>query len=574
MLLALASCAPDVAAKPPSTAAPAKRFEFVDVAKQAGLDVVQVCGDPRRWYIVESNGTGAAWLDYDGDGDSDLFVGNGQGLRYVDDGARLEIERKASSRLYRNDTPIAGPAKFADVTDAAGARREDWINAIATGDVEGDGDLDLYLANFGRDALLRCDQGRFVDGTTQAGLGNDLWAAGASFGDADNDGDLDLYVANYCLFDLDHPPAGGKRSVIDGVEVAYGPEAENKQGFNRGAPDRFYVNDGHGKFTDATTKAGLDQVPAGCSYAAIFADVNGDGWQDVLVGNDMQPCNLFINQKNGQFVDEAQARGFAFAAGGKATAAMGLVAQDIDGDRDLDVLRTNFDFEANSLHTNDGTGMFQDVAGSLGLALASEDKLGWGAAFFDAELDGDLDLMIANGHVYPQAEQVGMHAFAQQTQLFEGEWNAGKMHWHDVSASAGSGLTPLRSARGLAAADYDRDGDMDLVVIDLDAAPRLLENRSPRQGRWLALRLIGTTSNKFGLGARIEVHADGRVWSAVMATVSGLYSSHEPRVHFGLGARDRVDFVEVFWPSGRVSRVKGPPLDAQLTLEEPSAIDR
>ncbi|MDP6540981.1 MAG: VCBS repeat-containing protein, partial [Planctomycetota bacterium] len=229
------------------------RFEFVDVAAEAGIDVVHRSGDPRRWYIPESNGCGAAWLDADGDGDLDLFVGNGSGVRYVDDGARLEVLHDATSRLYRND----GGLSFTDITEASGAGISSWINAVSVADVEGDGDPDLYLACFGPDVLLRNDGGVFTDVTEQAGLGCELWGAGASFADTDGDGDLDLYVANYVIFDPEHPPDGGRRQDFDGVEVGYGPEEENGRGFNPGAADVFYRGDGRGQFTEATAEAGL-----------------------------------------------------------------------------------------------------------------------------------------------------------------------------------------------------------------------------------------------------------------------------------------------------------------------------
>jgi hypothetical protein len=553
-------------------------LEFVDVAQAAGVDVVQVSGDPRRWYIVESNGCGAAWLDYDGDGDPDLFVSNGQGLRYVDDGARLERVKSGASRLYRNDTPAGGRATFADVTEISGAKRDDWINAAATGDVDNDGDPDLYLACFGKDVLLVNEKRTFTDGTDAAGLGCDLWGAGASFGDADNDGDLDLYVANYCLFDLESPPAGGKRHVIEGVEVAFGPEAENKRGINPGAPDRYYVNDGRGRFRDATKAAGLELPAALCSYAAVFSDVNADGWQDILVANDMQPCNLFVNQGRGQFRDEAKERGFARNADGFATAAMGLAVEDVDRDGDLDVFRTNFDFEANSLHRNEGQGQFRDVAAAVGLAEPSLDKLGWACAFLDAELDGDLDLLVANGHVYPQASQIGMHPWAQVTQLFEATGDPRAPNWREVRPSeAGAGLVPKKSARGIALADFDRDGDQDAVVTDMDAAPRLLENRSGGaggRGHWLSVALVGSASNREGQGARLEARAGEATWTRELRTVSGLYSSHEARAHFGLGSVRELDCVRVRWPSGRVSELVRVPTDQFLTIEEPPPVDR
>jgi hypothetical protein len=559
-----------------ATVAGASAFDFVDVAAQAGIDVVNVCGDPRRWYIVESNGNGAGWLDYDGDGDMDLFVGNGLALTYVDDGRRLEVVHGASSRLYRNDGSRPGGWRFTDVTDETGAARSDWISAVTVADYDNDGDSDLYLAGFGPDVLLRNDGGRFTDATAEAGLGCALWGAGAAFGDADNDGDLDLYVANYVLFDPEHPPDGGKRMVIDGVEVGIGPEAENQRGLNTGAPDVFYRNDGNGHFVDATAAAGLSLPTPLCSYAVVFSDVDRDGWQDILVANDLQACNLFHNRGDGTFEEQGEARGFAFDGNGKSTSAMGLVVEDVDSDGDMDVLRTNFDLEVNSLHVNDGHGNFTERGGQVGLAQPSLDKLGWGASFLDADCDGNLDLLVANGHVYPQAKEIGMSGWLMPTQLYEATGASGAAaavgalpQWRDVTANAGSGLAPLQSARGLAVADVDDDGDTDAVVIDMDGPPRLLENRSARQGRWISVRPLGTVSNRDGIGARIAVTAGGRTWTREMRTTQGLYSSHDPRLHFGLGPVAGIDSVAVAWPSGRTSVVEKPELDKPLVVREP-----
>jgi hypothetical protein len=558
----LASCSQDTSA---ANARTSGRLEFVDVATEAGLDLVNVSGDPRRWYIPESNGNGAAWLDHDGDGDLDLFIANGAEVHYVDDGRRLDVRHTATSRLYRND----GALQFTDVTDETNTGRSEWGQAVATGDVDNDGDTDLYLACFGRDVFLRNDGGRFVDATDEAGLGCELWGAGAVFGDVDRDGNLDLYVANYVLFDPDEPPLEGKRHEIDGVEIGWGPIGENGRGLNPGAPDVFYYGDGEGGFREATEEAGLSLGEALCSYAAVFSDVDGDGWQDLLVANDLQPSNLFLNTGAGRFREAGEERGFAFNGEGRPTSAMGLTVEDFDRDGDFDVFRTNFDMETNSLHVNDGRGYFADRTARHGLGAPSMDRLGWGAAFFDADCDGDLDLLVANGHVMPQAEQIGMSGWLQQSQLFEAlPGPDGALVYRDCEPDAGSGLAPLRSARGLALADADDDGDVDALIVDLDHPPRLLENRSRRRGAWIAVRTIGTTSNRDGFGAHVAVTADGTTWVREMRSTQGLYSSHDPRLHFGLGRVEAIERIEVRWPSGKLSVVEDPEPNTVITIVE------
>jgi hypothetical protein len=548
---------------------PPPPFAFVDVAKASGLDLVNRCGDPRRWYIVESNGNGAAWLDHDGDGDMDLFLGNGSTLEYVNDGAQLVAKHDGRSKLYRND----GKWKFTDVSAAAGLDRSDWVNAVATGDVDNDGDTDLYLACFGPDVFLRNDGGKFVDATAECGLGNPKWGASAAFGDVDNDGDLDLYVANYCEFDLAAPPDGGRRAVVNGVEVGYGPEGENKQGFNVGAPDVFFENLGGGKFQEATAKFGFELPKALCSYGVAITDLDGDGWQDVGVANDVQPTNLFMNDGKGRFHEEGLALGFATNADGAPTGAMGLFSDDVDADGDFDVFRTNFDFEANSLHVNDGKGRFTDRAKAFGLAEPSVDKLGWDGGFLDADLDGDLDLIVANGHVYPQAREIGMGAWLQPTQIYENVGTPAAPSFLDATARAGSGLSGVHAARGVALGDPDDDGDVDALVVDIDAQPRLLENRSRRVGHWISVRTVGTRSNRDGFGARITVRAGARSSVRESRTASGLYSAHDPRIHFGLGAVQAVESIEVRWPSGATSRLENPALDRLHVITEPQATE-
>lgn len=546
------------------------RFAFVDVAASAGLDVVGVSGDPRRWYIPESNGSGAAFLDHDLDGDMDLFVGNGARFEYVDDGRRLEIVDRAPSRMYAN----RGDWVFEDVSEAAGLARRDWVNGVTVGDVDNDGDPDLYLACFGPDVFLRNEAGRFVDATAETGLGNEAWAAGAVFGDTNRDGFLDLYVANYVVFDPEAPPDGGRRAVYEGVELGWGPEEENGQGFNEGAPDRFFLGAASGRFREATEEAGFALDKALCSYAAVFTDVDLDGDPDLLVTNDLQPCNLFVNDGSGHFADEALERGFAFDGSGAATAAMGLAVADVDRDGDPDVLRTNFDMETNTLLVNDGSGRFRDATAGSGLGEASFDVLGWAAALFDADLDGDLDALIANGHVLPQAEQVGMHPWLQRTQFFEGSLEDGVATWTERTTRAGPGLAGVYAARGLALADVDEDGDLDALVVDIDGPPRLLRNDSKRAGHWLSVRTLGRSSNRDAIGARVVVVTrEGRSFTREVMRTQGLYSSHDPRAHFGLGETAGLERVEIHWPSGLRQTLPALELDQMHVVTEPEPED-
>jgi hypothetical protein len=416
---------------------------------------------------------------------------------------------------------------------------------------------------------LRKEGSRFVEATAASGLGNELWAAGAAFGDANRDGHLDLYVANYCRFDLENPPAGGKRNVIEGVEVAWGPEGENKRGYNPGAPDVYFLNDGKGAFRESTAAAGFALGQPLCSYACVWSDVTDDGWPDLMVANDLQPANLFVNQGEGRFRDEANQRGFALDAAGRATSAMGLVVEDVDNDGDFDVLRTNFDLEANCLHVNDGSGRFEDKAATYGLAEPSVDKLGWGGAFFDADRDGDLELLVANGHVYPQAEEIGLHPWLQPSQLFEGlpHLRYGTI-WREATAEAGPGLAQLRSARGVALGDGDDDGDHDVLIVDIDERPRFLRNDSPRLGHWIGLELVGKYSNRDALGAKVAVTAGGKTWTREVRATNGLYSSHDRRVLIGLGEANRIDKAVIRWPNGEVQVEERVPIDRYYVINE------
>jgi hypothetical protein len=548
-----------------SAVEPASPIAFVDRAPDAGITVVNRCGAEPRLFIPESNGTGAAWLDHDLDGDLDLYVVNGNGLEYLDGRARLRYIPDASDRLYRND----GGWRFRDVTEEAGVTESGWGNGVAAADVENDGDPDLYVANLGPDRLwLNEGDGTFRDATAERGLGHAGWSTGAAFGDVDRDGDLDLYVPCYVEFDSENPPEGGRVPVFDGVEVGYGPEGENP-GINPGAPDVFYLNDGRGFFTDATAERGFALEKALCSYAAVFCDVDGDGWQDLLVTNDQQPSQLFVNRGEGFFAEEGEERGFARGPDGKVLSSMGLAVADADGDGDPDAFVTNFDFEPNSLRLNDGRGHFTEAADAAGLN-PELNRLGWGCGFLDAELDGDLDLFVANGHVIAQCEQIGMSPWRMANHLFlRGGENGGVPAFALHVPPAASALAVRESSRGAAFGDADADGDVDIVIIDMDRPPQVLENRCLLGGRWLAVELRGTRSPRDAYGARVEVEAGGRTRVAWKIPNQGIYSSNDPVVHFGLGAVDRVDRVRVVWTSGATSELVNVEPDRRIVIREP-----
>jgi predicted nucleotidyltransferase len=538
---------------------------FVDRAAEAGITVVNRCGADPRLFIPEGNGTGAAWLDYDLDSDLDLYVVNGNGLEYLDGRKRLRYLRDVTDRLYRND----GNWHFQDVTEEALVGERGWGNGVAVADVENDGDPDLYIANLGADVLyVNQGDGTFRDATSEAGLGHPGWSVGAAFGDVDRDGDLDLYVPCYVEFDPENPPKGGEVALYGGVEVGWGPEGENP-GINPGAPDVFYLNDGQGFFSEATRERGFAVEKPLCSYAAVFCDVDGDLWPDLLVTNDKQPNQLFRNLGEGFFTEEGEERGFARGEAGALLASMGLAIADVDGDGDPDAFVTNFDFEPNNLYLNDGCGFFRDAAEEAGLNAPGLGRLGWGCGFFDVECDGDRDLFVANGHVIRQCEEIGMSPWAMRNHLFLRSGSENGVPSFDLcETGADSPLAVAKSSRGVAFGDPDADGDVDVVVIDMDSPPQVLENRTARHGHWTRVELRGTRSPADAYGARVEIEAGERGWTAWKIPNQGIYSSHDPDLHFGVGEADRIDRVHVLWPSGSTSELTGLEVDRRIVIRE------
>jgi hypothetical protein len=517
---------------------------FREVAVAWGLPFQHHHGGSGRRYIVETVPGGVVLLDYDGDGDVDVFFVDGGTLP----GYAGEPPR---SRLYRND----GAGRFVDATAASGIEMASYGLGGAAGDVEGDGDLDLYVTGFGPNALFCGDgQGGFSDCTAEAGVGDPRFSASATFGDPDRDGDLDLYVGDYVEFTIEtHKTC---QRAVSGVTSYCQPAAYPS------APDRYYRNRGDGTYEDATEEAGLAGVAPAPALGAIFADLTEDGWPDLYVANDGVANTLFANRRDGTFEDVSVLSGTALGPIGEGEAGMGVDAGDFDGDGRLDVVVTNFEIQSNALYRGLGRGLFQDARYTANLAEASFPLLGFGVDLADFDHDGDLDLAVANGHVLDNAAEVHPNSrYPQRNQLFE---NRGGRFTEVFDA----GLELERVSRGLAAGDLDGDGDLDLVVSNLSDVAEVWENLAGERGAWILVDLVDGPSAPGGIGARLTVEAAGRRQVEEARTGSSYLSQNALTVHFGLGERARVDALGVDWPSGRRQRFLDLPARRRLRILE------
>jgi hypothetical protein len=527
--------------------ATASAISFVDQAAEAGVALVNTSGVGQR-YIVEGMMGGAAFFDYDGDGDGDLYVTNGSSF----DG--FTAGQEPTNKLYRNDG-----GRFTDVTVSAAVGDTSWSMGTAVADYDNDGHVDLYVSNYGRNTLYRnLGDGRFEDVTAAAGVGHEGWGTGVSFGDYDLDGDVDLYVANYVDFSLDY------KSPIPclwkNVGVYCGPV-----GLLPGA-DVLYRNNGDGTFSDQTEAAGL----AGEKFygmGVFFGDYNDDGWPDLFVANDSTPNKHFRNLGNGRFAEEALLAGVAYSGEGVKQGCMGAAFGDYNNDGRFDIFVTNFADEYNSLYKNEGEGFFTEMSFASGVGAADRRLVAWGTGFFDMDNDGDQDLFVANGHTYPQADLPGVDSsYEQLNSLFE---NKGSGRLIEVSPEAGPGLELRRVSRGASFADYDDDGDIDIFVLNLNSAPTLLRNDTGKENHFLFVRTVGSKSNRDGIGARLTLRAGGQSQYAQVQS-GGSYLSHSDlRVHFGLGKSERVEELEVRWPSGKVQVLRDIAANQVIIVREP-----
>lgn len=533
---------------------------FVDVAGEAGLRRPTIYGEPdRKDYIVETIGGGAAWLDYDGDGWLDLlFLG----------GTRFDQPPSESSlQLHRN----RGDGTFEEETAAAGMERVGWASGATVGDVDNDGDPDVFVTFWGQNALyVNRGDGTFEDATRGAGLldSDTRWGSGATFLDYDRDGLLDLFVANYLHFDPETTPGRGSGANCrwKGVLVNCGP---------RGLPQgrySLYRNLGSGAFEDVTEASGIGRSEPGYGMTAVAADLDGDGWVDLYIACDGTPSLLFRNQGDGTFREEGLERGVALSEDAMEQAGMGVGIGDYDLDGDLDLFKTHFSDDTNVLYRNDGAGVFDDLTIEAGLGVETR-FVGWGAAIADLDNDGLPDLAYVTGSVYPEVEaHLPHYPYKTPNVVFR---NLDGERFEELIEAAGPGFAAAHSSRGAAFGDYDNDGDIDIAVVNLNEPPALLRNDSPGDNGWIQLLLRGAPgrSNRSAIGARAVLRYGDRIQARAVTAQSSFYSVDDPRLHFGLGDERRAE-VTIRWPSGATDTVPDLAANAAYVIEEGTGLVR
>ena len=528
---------------------------FQDIARKAGLTATNVFGGKHSSaYILESTGTGVAIFDYDNDGWPDIFFVNGTTLEGFPAG------NTPTNHLYRNNHD----GTFSDVTGQAGfLGSSGWGQGVCVGDYDNDGWLDLYVTYYGKNRLYHNVNGHFEEVAEKAGVAGDgmSWASGCAFVDYDRDGRLDLAIANYAVFDLAHAPEPGKfpTCLWKGIAVFCGP---------RGMPaskNILYHNLSNGYFQDVTASAHIDRTMGHHCFSVSPFDFDNDGWPDIYMACDSAPSILYHNNHDGTFTDVGILSGVAYNADGREQAGMGSTVADYDGDGNLDLFRTNFSDDTSTLYHNNGDGTFTDVSYAAGFGAHTR-YLGWGTMFFDFDNDGWPDVLLVNGHVYPEVDNLNLGIdYSEPKVLYH---NAGNGTFVDVSQMAGPAITTASPSRGLAVGDLWNDGRLSAVVANRNAPPSLLVNEKSYSNHWIEIKTVGTRSNRSGIGARVSVKTGSRVQIDEVRSGSSYISNSDMRIHFGLGATKQIQHIEVRWPSGLVERFFNPTADSIVTITE------
>ncbi|HEY1578334.1 MAG TPA: CRTAC1 family protein [Terracidiphilus sp.] len=540
---------------PPDGAHPGPVY-FADVAKAAGLTMLNVNGDPEtKKYILETTGSGVAILDYDHDGWPDIFLVNGS---VFDSDPRHTTTH--TNHLYRNNHD----GTFTDVTKAAGLDVSGWGQGVCVGDYDNDGYDDLYVTYYGKNRLFHNERnGTFKDVTVEVGVAGSgkEWGTGCAFVDYDRDGKLDLMVANYVHFDLATIPKPGEgiMCIWKGTPVMCGPRGLAY------APNMLFHNLGDGHFADVSKSSGIENTNGHYCFSVSTIDYNDDGWPDIYVACDSTPSILYRNNHDSTFTDVAAESGVAYDEDGREQAGMGSAIGDYDGDGHEDIFKTNFSDDVSSLYKNNGDGTFTSTIQQAGLGLNTR-YLGWGVAFIDADNDGWPDLLLVNGHVYPEVDTAHLGSTYKQPCLFY--WNTGRGTFKDLSKTAGPGCTTVASSRGMAVGDFWNDGRVSAVINNMDETPKLLVNLSPNSNHWVGISLKGTRSNRDSIGAKVTVTAGGRHYVQEVRSGSSYISNNDMRLHFGLGSSDRVTHITVRWPNGETEEFPGVATDRFISLTE------
>ena len=530
---------------------------FTDIAEQAGLTEATVyVGIHQKKYILEANGCGCAFIDYDNDGWMDIFLLSGTRL----DGA----PPGTTNRLYKNNRD----GTFSDVTASAGLTAVGWANGVCVADYNNDGYDDLFVTYFGQNRLYRNNgNGTFTDVTKEAGLleaGPARWGAGCAWVDYDRDGHLDLFVSNYIRFSLENAPVPGANSTCNwkGIPVNCGP---------RGLPTGrhiLYHNNGDGTFTDVTKESGIAKATESYGMTVVTADFDEDGWPDIFVACDSTPSLLFMNNHNGTFREEGVVRGVALSDDGMEQAGMGVGIGDYNLDGHLDLFKTHFTGDTCGLYRNDGTGNFDEMTRASKLGVETR-YTGWGAGMVDLDNDGYPDILFVTGSVYPEVEKkLPQYPYKTPRVLFR---NLGNDTFEELETQAGPGISTPHSSRGCAFGDFDNDGDLDVLILNMNEPPCLLRNDVNAKRNWIKFKLEGVKSNRSAIGARVLVHYEGKVQAQALVSQSSYYSCNDPRLHFGVGDAKEVD-VDVYWPNGLHEVHKKIEVNRLVTLREGTGI--